>query len=119
MGGWLLRTSVIRILLLSNSLHSTIESREKTSPDSKVTSKHRSAGLDGCESTDAALAVWRVAEAFDAVPDRTADCLEEEKLVYVCGRAVILAERLRREADDCLPSRSWGSAPSVSSSMTW
>ena len=69
------RTSIVRILLLSNSLHGTIESREKTSPDSEVTTEHWSASLNGCESTDATLAVRGVTEALDAVPDGTADCL--------------------------------------------
>jgi hypothetical protein len=65
--------------LLANTLDCAVEGTEQTTPNTEVTTKHRSSGLDSCESTYAAFTVGAVAETFDTVPDSTTDSLEIEK----------------------------------------
>lgn len=67
---------VVRILLLSNALDGAVKGREETAPDAKVAAQDGSSHLDGGDGTDAALAVGRVSEALDAVPDGSANGLQ-------------------------------------------
>lgn len=68
-------TSIIRILLLPQSLDRAIERREQTAPDPEIASQDWRAGFYGCEGADATFAVGGVAEAFYAVPDCATDTL--------------------------------------------
>jgi hypothetical protein len=60
---------------LPNALYRTVVCVEKASPDAKVAAEYGCAGFDCCDGTDASFAIGRVAEPFDTVPYRTADCL--------------------------------------------
>ena len=66
---------VVGVLLLADALYGAVECREQAAPDAKVAAQHGRAHLDGRDGADAPLAVGRVAEAFDTVPDGAADGL--------------------------------------------
>lgn len=67
---------VVGILLLADTLDGAVKGREETAPDTKVAAQDGSSHLDGGDGTDAALAVGRVSEALDAVPDGSANGLQ-------------------------------------------
>jgi hypothetical protein len=69
------RTSIVRILLLPDTLDRAIERREQTTPDTKVTTENGRSSLDGCDSTYPSLAVGAVSETLYTVPNRTTDSL--------------------------------------------
>lgn len=73
-------TGVVRILLLPDALDRAVESREHTTPHTKVTTENGRAGLDGCDGTYPSLAVGAVSETFDTVPDGTTDRLGQSVL---------------------------------------
>lgn len=66
------------ILLLTDTLHSTVKRREETSPDGKVSSQNWSASLQRCQSSREAFAPWRVLGALDTVPDTSTDSAHSE-----------------------------------------
>lgn len=72
-------TSIIRILLLPQTLNSAIERREQATPDPEIASQDRRAGFYGCEGTDATFAIGGVAETFYAVPDCATDSLCQDR----------------------------------------
>lgn len=69
-------TRVIWIFLLPQTLDCAVKRAKESAPDAKVASEHRGARLDGRQRSDASLAVRRIAEALDAVPDSSSDGLE-------------------------------------------
>jgi hypothetical protein len=66
------------ILLLTDTLHSTVKGREETSPDGKVSSQNWSASLQRCQSSGEAFAPWRVLGTLDTVPDTSTDSAHSE-----------------------------------------
>lgn len=66
---------VVGILLLSDALDGAVKGREETTPDTEVSAQDGRSHLDGGNGTDSTLAVGRVSEALDAVPDGTTDGL--------------------------------------------
>lgn len=70
-----LHDGVVGILLLSDALDGAVKCREETTPDTEVAAQDRRSHLDGGDGTDSTLAVGRVSEALDAVPDGTTDGL--------------------------------------------
>lgn len=68
-------TSIVRIFLLSDTLDRTVERREHTTPNTKVTTENRRTSLDGCDGTYPALSVGAVSETLYTVPDSTTNCL--------------------------------------------
>jgi hypothetical protein len=66
---------VVRIFLLSDALDGAVKCREETTPDTEVAAQDGRSHLDGGDGTDSTLAVGRVSEALDAVPDGSTDGL--------------------------------------------
>lgn len=63
------------VLLLADALDGAVKRREETAPDTKVAAQHGCSHLDRCDGADASLAVGRVAESLDTMPDGTTDGL--------------------------------------------
>jgi hypothetical protein len=69
-------TGIIWILLLPHSLHRTVERREQSSPNSKVSSQYRCSRFYRCEGANPSFAIWGVSKAFDTVPYCPSNCLK-------------------------------------------
>lgn len=75
--------AVPRILSLANTLNSAVECREQATPNTKVSTEHRSASLDGSQSAYPALTVGAITEALDTVPDSTTNSTHAESTTEV------------------------------------
>lgn len=78
---------VVRIFLLSDALDGAVKCREETTPDTEVAAEDRRSHLDGGNGTDSTLAVGRVSEALDAVPDGSTDGLQSYNSQFAVTRS--------------------------------
>lgn len=103
-------TSIVGVLLLPHALDGTVERREHATPDAKVTTEHRSPGLDGGQSTYPALTVGTVAETLDTVPNSTTDSLNRETSI---SRLNLYTNERKRVHEDVHPCRKLRQSRSV------
>lgn len=70
-------TRIVRIFLLPNAFNCAVKCREKTSPDSKVSSQYGCPCLYSGECSYPPLAVRTISKAFDSMPHCSADSLRQ------------------------------------------
>jgi len=75
--------AVPRVLGFANALNGAIECREHATPNTKVTTEHGSAGLDGRQGTYPTLTIGAVTETLDTVPDSTTNSTHAESTTKI------------------------------------